>query len=357
MAHAGRPGRRGLTKPAVAQEAFVKALVVAPAWVGDMVMAHTLVPGLAARGAETHFLAPTVTAPLAERMPGVAAVHRIASRHGRLDWRERRAMANRLRRCGFDQAIVLPSSLKSALTPWLADIPRRTGFRGEARFGLVNDMRKLDERRLPRLVDRFAALADAAPAPPRLRSHPASRRRVLQRLGLNSTRPAVALCPGAEYGGAKRWPVEHFATLATLCVNAGAAVWVLGGQAERAAAEAISARAPSIDLTGRTTLAEAVDLLAAASAAVANDSGLMHVAAALDVPVAALYGSTSPRFTPPLATRAVVVTRPGAPLACSPCFKRECPLGHLACMNDITPSQVFQALQRLGALHGADVRG
>ena len=355
MAHAGHPGWPGLSGPPLALS--VKALVVAPAWVGDMVMAHTLVPGLAARGAEVHFLAPAATAPVAERMPGVAAIHRIASRHGRLDWNERRATANRLRRCGFDQAIVLPSSLKSALAPWLAGIPRRTGFRGEARFGLLNDMRKLDERSLPRLVDRFAALADAAPARPRLRADPASRQRTLRRLGLNPARPTVALCPGAEYGGAKRWPAPRFAALAALCADAGADVWVLGGSAERGVAEVIGARAPAADLTGRTTLAEAVDLLSAASAVVANDSGLMHVAAALDVPLAALFGSTSPSFTPPLTARAEIVTRPGERLACSPCRKRECPLGHLACMTDITPPQVFAALRRLIALGGAGPRG
>ena len=326
----------------------MKALVVAPSWVGDMVMAHALVPGLAARGAEVHFLVPPATASLTERMPGVQETHRIDTRHGRIDWAERRASARRLRRHAFDQAIVLPGSFKAALTPWLAGIPQRTGFRGEARFGLINDMRPLDTRAMPRLVDRFAALADTAPTPPRLRPDPAARRRLVARWGLALERPVVALCPGAEFGGAKRWPAEHFARLAAHCVQAGAAVWVLGSERDRAAAKTIAASAPAADLTGRTKLAEVVDLLSAASVVVANDSGLMHVAAALDLPVAALFGSSSAAFTPPLSARAVVLERQAGRLECSPCFARECPLGHLDCLRGITPGQVYAELLDLG---------
>ena len=328
-----------------------KVLVVAPAWVGDMVMAHAIVPGLAARGDEVHFLAPPSTAPLPARMPGVAATHRHCARRGRLDWRRRRQAARQLRRGGFDQAIVLPGSFKSALTPALAGVPKRTGFRGEARFGLINDMRPLNAEAMPRLVDRFAALADTTPAPPRLRADEAARPRLLARLGIALDRPAVALCPGAEYGAAKRWPAEHFAALAELCARAGAAVWVLGSAADRPAAAAIAQRAAVVDLTGRTSLAEAVDVLSAAHGAVTNDSGLMHVAGALGVPVVAVYGSTSPVFTPPLGGRAAVVERQ---LDCRPCFARECRLGHLDCLRGLPPARVFAALRGLGvfAAHG-----
>ena len=320
-------------------------LVVAPAWVGDMVMAHGLVSGLVERGSTVHFLAPRATVDLAKRMPGVAVVHTLAVRRGRVDLLERNAAARRLRDVGFDQAIVLPNSFKSALPPWFAGIPRRTGFTGEARFGLLNDRRSLDAERWPRLVDRFAALADVAPSPPRLRFDPERRRQLLDKHGLATDRPVVALCPGAEYGAAKRWPAEHFAVLARRVAAAGATVWLLGSERDRDPAAEIARGAKVCNLAGKTALLDAVDLLSAASAVVANDSGLMHVAAALGVPVAALYGSTTPAFTPPLSDKAVVIEQDG--LACRPCFRRECPLGHLACLRKISAERVFETLTQL----------
>ena len=310
-------------------------------------MAHAMVPGMAERGDAVHFLAPTATAPLATRMAGVASVQRIRTNHGALGLGERLRTGRRLRRMGFDQAIVLPGSFKSALTPLFAGIPRRTGWRGEFRYGLLNDARKLDASRWPRLVDRFAALAGVAPATPRLTADPAARERLLARHGLRTEGPVVALCPGAEYGPAKRWPVEHFATLARRCSEAGAEVWIVGSAKERALGDAIcmtgSGRV-AVNLAGRTSLLEAVDLLSAASAVVSNDSGLLHVAAALDVPVAAVYGSSSPDFTPPLGARAVTLQRE---LGCRPCFRRECPLGHTDCLRGLAPAEVFAALGKL----------
>lgn len=306
-----------------------------------MVMAHTLVPGLVERS-DVHFLAPPNTAPLATRMDGVAAVHEIRARHGVLGLGERHAVGKRLRQCRFDRAIVLPGSFKSALAPLFAAIPKRTGWRGEFRYGVLNDVRKLDAQRWPRLVDRFAALADVAPARPRLRVDVQARRRLLAKHRLTTERPVVALCPGADYGPAKRWPDDHFAALAQRCAEAGAEVWALGGS--RDAGSALSATASVMDLTGRTSLLDAVDLLSVASAVVANDSGLMHVAAALDVPVVTIYGSSSPHFTPPLSEHAVIVQRE---LDCRPCFRRECPLGHTDCLHGIAPRQVFDALCQL----------
>ena len=316
-------------------------LVLAPAWVGDMVMAHALVPGLVERHAEVHFLAPPSTAPLAARMPGVAAVHTVPVEHGQLGLRVRRRVARAMAAKRFDRAIVLPNSFKSALIPWWAGIPKRTGYRGEARFGLLNDLRTLDEVASPRLVDRFAALADARPSPPRLAADPGARRRLLGAHGLSADGPVVALCPGAEYGPAKRWPAERFAELAARCSAAGAVVWVVGTAAERQTAATILRAAPAIDLTGRTSLTDVVDLLSAATAAVVNDSGLMHVAAALDLPLVALFGSSSPTFTPPLSTRATVLERD---LDCRPCFARTCPLGTLDCLKGIGVDAVFEAV-------------
>ena len=319
-------------------------------------MAHAMVPGMAARGDAVHFLAPSATAPLATRMAGVASVQRIGTNHGALGLGERLRAGRRLRRMGFDQAIVLPGSFKSALTPLFAGIPRRTGWRGEFRYGALNDARKLDASRWPRLVDRFAALAGVAPEAPRLTADPAARDRLLAKHGLRADGPVVALCPGAEYGPAKRWPAEHFAALARRCAGAGAEVWIVGSTKERALGDAIcmtdSGRV-AVNLAGRTSLLEAVDLLSAASAVVSNDSGLLHVAAALDVPVAAVYGSTSPDFTPPLGARTVTLQRE---LGCRPCFRRECPLGHTDCLRGLAPAEVFAALRELcPELRGVDV--
>ena len=309
-------------------------------------MAHAMVPGMAARGDAVHFLAPNATAPLATRMAGVASVQRIRTNHGALGLGERLRMGRRLRRMGFDQAIVLPGSFKSALTPLFAGIPRRTGWRGEFRYGVLNDARQLDASRWPRLVDRFAALAGVAPATPRLLADPAAREHLLAGHGLRTEGPVVALCPGAEYGPAKRWPAEHFATLARRCAEAGAEVWIVGSAKEAALGDAIRASSGrvAVNLAGRTSLLEAVDLLSAAGAVVSNDSGLLHVAAALDVPVAAVYGSTSPDFTPPLGARTVTLQRE---LGCRPCFRRECPLGHTDCLRGLAPAEVFAALREL----------
>ena len=332
----------------------MKTLVVAPAWVGDMVMAHAIVPGLAERGDEVHFMAPSATASLAACMPGVAATHRIDVRHGKLGLGERYRMAQRLRALDFANAIVLPNSFKAALPSFFANIPRRIGFRGEMRYGLLTDMRKLDAERWPRLVDRFAALADVRPARPRLRVDAGARRRLVQRLQLNRSKPVVALCPGAEYGPAKRWPTARFAALASSCIAAGAAVWVLGSANERAAGTMIAQRSAALDLTGKTDLAEVVDLLSLASVVVSNDSGLMHVAAALEIPLVAIYGSTTPAFTPPLASRIAIVEDA---LPCRPCFQRECPLAHLNCLRGIAAQRVFEAIRKLVALDAAPPRG
>jgi heptosyltransferase-2 len=251
----------------------------------------------------------------------------------------------------FDAAIVLPHSWKSALVPLFAGIPRRTGFVGEARYGVLNDARRLDEAALPRMVDRFSLLAEPrgmarpaqAPAP-RLVADPDAVAATLARLGLTGGAQAVALCVGAEYGPAKRWPAAHFAALARALTDAGRAVWLIGGPGDAPIGAEVAALAPGAsDLTGRTRLGEAIDLIAASSAVVTNDSGLMHVAAALGRPLVALYGSTSPAFTPPLSDRAVILSEN---LECSPCFERVCPLGHFRCLNGLAPERVLAALER-----------
>lgn len=328
-----------------------KVLVVAPAWVGDMVMTDALLQRLRQQqpDVEIHVLAPPSTAPLAERLPDVAGSRVLEVGHGELGLRRRRAMARTLRAEGFARAIVLPNTWKSALVPAWAGIPHRVGWHGEARFGLLNDRRRLDTRRYPLMVERFMALALPPggllerPHPvPRLRVDADNRARLRSALGIAAPGRVLALCPGAEFGPAKRWPSGHYATVARHAAAAGWQVWLLGSPAERDTAAEIRALAPeAVDLTGRTRLIDAVDLLSAADTVVCNDSGLMHVACAVGAAVVALFGSTSPDFTPPLGARALVVHRE---LPCSPCFQRTCPLGHTRCLVDLEPARVIEAL-------------
>ena len=337
-------------------ESIVKILIVAPAWVGDMVMSHCLVSVLGNQGQadlQIDMLAPPASAPLAQRMPGVTAVHSLDIGHGELGWRKRRTMARLLAERGYDQAIVLPNSFKSALIPYWAGIPRRTGWTGESRLLVLNDRRHLDPERLPMMIERFMALGLAPersrgyefpdPYPqPLLRVDQGRADALRAEHGLGQDR-VTALCPGAEFGPAKRWPVQHFAALARSEASAGRQVWLIGSPGDRAICAEIETLVPRglINLAGRTSLLDAVDLLAQADRVVCNDSGLMHVAAALDRHVIALFGSTSPDFTPPLGNKARVLRNP---VPCSPCFQRQCPLGHLACLSDLTPEMVIQVL-------------
>lgn len=291
-------------------------------------------------------LAPQWTLPILRRMVEVREAIAAPFAHGELALQKRWRLGRRLRGQRYDHAIVLPNSFKSALVPFFAGIPRRTGFRGEMRFGLLNDIRKLDVDRMPRMVDRFLALGDetkAKPLHPHLSSDATTGRRLLDRLGLNRMRPVAALCVGAEFGPAKRWPAEHFAALARHLTTMGWQCWLVGSEKDKAIADGVLQAEPgvAVNLCGATSLDEAVDLLASADAIVANDSGLMHVAAALDKPLIALYGSSSPAFTPPLSSHARIMKRE---IVCSPCFARECPLGHFKCMRELMPSDVADAI-------------
>ena len=322
-----------------------------------MVMAQSLFIALHSRfpGCAIDVLAPAWTLPLLERMPEVSGKISLPLGHGQFAFNARRRLGLELRQENYDWAIVLPNSWKSALIPFFARIPRRSGYVGEWRYGLLNDARRLDKIRLPRTVQRFVALGleKNAPLPPvcpmpRLRVDAGNVAAVKERFGLTATKgPVLALCPGAEYGPAKRWPSAYFAEVARVKLAEGWQVWLFGSGKDVETANAIEAAAPGCaNLAGRTGLAEAVDLLSLADAAISNDSGLMHVAAALDKPLLAVYGSSDPGFTPPLNDRARVV-RLG--LECSPCFKRECPFGHTRCLTDIRPVQVLDALKRLCA--------
>jgi heptosyltransferase-2 len=329
-----------------------RILVVGPSWIGDTVLAQPLFGLLHQRHPDLALdvLAPQWTLPLLQRMREVRRAIPNPFDHGELRLAERRRLGAKLSTEGYDQAIVLPNSLKSALVPYFAGIRRRTGYVGELRWGLLNDVRCLDKRALPLMVGRFAALA-GAPGEPPAQPLPAARLEIdenvrlatLRKLALAPRQPVIALCPGAEYGPAKRWPAEYFAQLAQRLKSRGHEVWLVGSARDAALGAEIAgfSGAACISLCGKTTLDEAIDLLASAQYVVSNDSGLMHVAAALARPLAALYGSSSPAFTPPLSVGATILK---LDLECSPCFRRECPLGHFNCMMQLTPDRVFQAI-------------
>jgi heptosyltransferase-2 len=328
-----------------------RILIVAPSWVGDAILSEPLVALLRDPLAYpiVDVLAPPWCAPVYARIRGIDRIVASPFAHGRFDWGGRRALARTLARNGYTRAFVLPNSWKSALIPWLAGIPRRTGYVGEARWGLLNDIRRLRPKDLPRLVDRFAALA-APPGgrvpmslAPVLVPDAANRAALGRALDLRTDRKVAILCPGAEFGPAKRWPPTHFADLAAKFLADGMQVWLVGSPNDRLAADSVLGAAGDIahrirDLTGYTDLGTAIDVLSLASIVVSNDSGLMHAAAAVGVPLVALFGSSSPVYTPPLSSVARIAR---IEIACSPCFRRECPLGHFKCMRDLAPRAVY----------------
>jgi heptosyltransferase-2 len=317
-----------------------------------MVLAQPMLKLLRARHGEPviDVLAPGWTRPLVERLPEVRRAIDMPVGHGELRIAARWKLARGLRSESYDQAIVLPNTFKSALVPLFAGIPVRTGYIGEARYALLTDARRPAPERLLQLAQRYGELALARgdtlrlPLPPLgLRVDEAARRALLARLDLDRQRPAAALCPGAEYGPAKRWPARHFAELAQGIAARGCAVWLIGSPKDSQLGSEIARAAGGVcrNLCGQTTLGEAIDLLSATAFVVTNDSGLMHIAAALGKPQVALYGSSSPEFTPPLSPNARILT---LELPCSPCFKRECPLGHFNCMNQLAPDRVLEEI-------------
>ena len=312
---------------------MARILVVAPNWIGDALMAQPLFTSLKRAGAHLDVLAPEWVAPVVRRMPEVSEVIPGAFRHGALQLAERWRVGRELKKRGYDSAIVLPNSWKSALVPFLAGIPRRAGYVGELRYGLLNRLYRSTNAPMPQHYARLAGDAAAELERPHLEVTPLEIEETKQRFGISSA--YFVLCPGAEYGPAKRWP--YFSELAA---RLGATVVVLGSAKDAAAARAV----PGVNLVGKTSLDEAIRLIAGASAVVSNDSGLMHVAAALGRPQVALFGSSSPEHTPPAspATRVLWLR-----LECSPCFERECPLGHFRCMKELSVETVLGAVRSL----------
>jgi len=332
-----------------------KTLVAGPAWVGDMVMAQSLFITLKQQNPEgtIDVIAPEWSLPLLNRMPEIDNGIALPLRHGEFGLLTRRKIGKSLRKKHYDRAIVTPRSFKSALVPFFARARQRTGYRGEMRYGLLNDIRLLDKTLLKQTVQRYVALGLQSDTPlppetpfPRLTIDIASQTLLLDKLGINTDRKVIGLMPGAEYGPAKQWPVERFAELASRLGDAGFDYWVFGSDKERPLGEVICANnnGHTRNLCGKTSLVDAIDLIAYCSAVVTNDSGLMHVAAAVDTPLAAIYGSSTPEYTPPLTEKCEILYRH---LDCSPCFQRHCPYNHTNCLLEISVDQAVNSVNTL----------
>ena len=329
-------------------------LVVGPSWVGDMVMAQSLFITLKKlhAGCGIDVVSPEWSLPVLERMPEVRQGIALPVMHGKFDFSVRYRLGHSLRARNYSHAIILPRSWKSALVPYFAAVPVRTGYKGEMRYGLLNDVRRLDATVLTQTVQRYVAHAyqpsDYSVAPPEvpypeLHSDKQNTGRLLDDLGLKLDKPVIGMMPGAEYGPAKQWPIEYFAQLATMLTDAGYQVWIFGSEKENNMAKEIVQNATSdkYNLCGKTELVDVIDLIACAEQVVTNDSGLMHVAAAMDVKVNAMYGSSTPEYTPPLTDSAEIFYKH---LSCSPCFDRYCRFQHYQCLTNIEPREVAQKI-------------
>ncbi|MFZ6772731.1 lipopolysaccharide heptosyltransferase II [Undibacterium sp. SXout7W] len=333
-----------------------RILVIAPNWIGDAVMAQPLLQLLKKKYPQhaIDVLAASWVAPVLRAMKEVDTVLETPFKHGALQLRERWRYAQLLRQQRYVFAYVLPNTLKFALLPWMAGIKKRIGYKGESRYGLINVMHHDDAEKPRAMVPFYAALAEApaSQAPinlprPMLSVSQQQISATLNSLSLSEQRPVICFAPGAEFGNAKRWPASHFAELAKMILLSlpGAQIVLLGSPKDRTVCDEIKALRPEIfDLAGKTSLTQAITLIASAKAMVSNDSGLLHIASALNRPVIAIYGPTDPDHAPPFSDIAYSLS---LRLACAPCKQRECPLGHQDCMQKLDAVRVWQALHTI----------
>ncbi len=337
-------------------------LIIGPSWVGDMVMSQSLYKSLKTKNPDAliDVLAPAWCKPLLARMPEINRAIEMPFGHGQFNLMGRLKLAQQLKKENYDQAFVLPNSAKSALIPFLARIPCRTGFKGEMRYGLLTDLRP-DKTVFQYMVERYVALSYSSNTMvqevklttcpyPKLTLDGANQAELLSRFNINKAMPLVGLCPGAEFGPAKRWPDRYYAEVAKSLIAKGQQICLFGGEKDKSITAKILAQLPEaakkycFDLAGKTRLNDAVDLLGACHSVISNDSGLMHVAGAVGCKILAIYGSSSPKYTPPLSDKVQIIH---TDIECRPCFKRECPLKHLNCLNELPVTQVLEAYNRL----------
>jgi len=337
---------------------FEKILILGPAWVGDMVLAQSLFITLKQHhpNCQIDVAAPAWTLPLLARMPEVKNAIALPFKHGEFALWHRIRFGKSLRQAAYTQAIILTNSLKSAILPFAANIPRRTSFLGEMRYGLINDIRPLNKNKLPRTVDRFVTLGlsknvrlPSTLPNPTLLANNENALTTLAKLGHKKpVQKVLGLCPGAEYGEAKRWPIEYFAEAAKDALAKNCEVWIFGSEKDTPYTQKINQLTENrcLDLGGKTNLGEAIDLMDLCDTVISNDSGLMHVAAALDKNLIAIFGSSTPHHTPPMSDKSHIEY---LGLPCSPCFERTCPLKnpdeHMQCLKKITPESVIHLIR------------
>lgn len=331
-----------------------KILIISPSWIGDCVMSQPMLRRLheLRAGCQIDVFAPKWSQAVYARMPEVSEILDNPFGHGALQLRERWRVGCELGKRGYTQVIVLPGSLKSAIVAVATGAKRRTGWVGEMRYGLLNDARKLDKTALYLMVDRYTALAHDNLADftgsdyPRLQVNEVAQQNALTQYNLHHNQPILALCAGAEFGTAKRWLPEHYAATAQHYLQQGWQVWLFGSPKDFDVSEQINQQAGGtcVNLCGKTSLADAIDLLSCVDSVVGNDSGLMHLSAALGRKLVAVYGSTDPKHAPPLSDVARLTS---LNLDCSPCVQRDCPLGHHDCMRKLMPERVIGLLDEL----------
>ena len=346
----------------------MKILVIGPSWVGDMVMSQSLYITLKNQHPDAiiDVMAPAWCKPILERMPEVHKAIEMPLTHGQFSFFKRRQLGHSLRQEQYDQAYILPNSAKSALIPFFAKIPKRIGWKGEMRYGLLNDLRP-NKKSFQYMVERYVALAfpkkqmqDSSSlggldnlAKPSLVIDKDKQLQTIEKFNLSGQKPILGLCPGAEFGPSKRWPEQHYAEVANEMIKQGYQVCLFGSAKDKVVTEKIKSLVVTenqhkvYNLAGNTSLIEVVDLLAACQTVVSNDSGLMHIAAAVGCRVVAVYGSTSPKYTPPLANAVELVH---TDIDCRPCFKRTCKFSHMKCLTELPAQQVVKSIQKLNTI-------
>jgi heptosyltransferase II len=324
------------------------ALVLGPAWIGDMIMTDSLCQALKAQQAKVFLTGPQHMQGLAQRLSAVDHYFAIDLPHGKLHWQRRKDWGKKLQRYTFERSIVTQMSWKSALIPFFANIKIRSGWLGELRYGLLNNTRRYSAKQYPTMLQKLVALAYEKNFPLHFEDCPRPKlipQKIVHFDLEQNPAPILSLCPGAAYGPSKRWPSNHFAAVAKHYLSLGWQVWLFGGKNERPLADNIQKQCQNQcqNWLGKTSLAESIDLLAHSKAVLANDSGLMHIACALNIPTVALYGATAATFAPPLFGKSAALS---LDLSCQPCKKRQCPLGHHNCMQNISPQWVIENIEQ-----------